>query len=165
MPGKRARHRWRSGICIGKVRGKYWIALFEAFPEQLRPAAREERHARRLVEAELLTKPVNFDEFSGHRFEDITIGERPPVDEEKPTRGRSSNHWKDHGFWLKEPAMLMQDLLHQWWMGYMKDYREARVRPHQGSRQLAHLLGHQLSTWTVLHQLRTCENGCESNEP
>ena len=66
--------------------------------------------------------------------------------------------------WLKEPAMLMQDLLHQWWMGYLKNYCHAQARPHQASRQLVHLVGLQLSTWTVLHQLRTCENGCVSCE-
>ena len=55
----------------------------------------------------------------------------------------------------------MQDSLHQWWMGYLKN-RQAQARLHQVSRQLAHLVGLQLSTWTVYHELRTCENGCES---
>ena len=32
------------------------------------------------------------------------------------------------------------------------------------SRQLAHLVGHQLNTSTVLHQLRTCEHDCERCE-
>eukprot|EP00959_Pyramimonas_sp_CCMP1952_P131197 2742811-Pyramimonas_sp.AAC.1 len=27
IPGKRAHHRWRPGICIGEVRGNYWVAL------------------------------------------------------------------------------------------------------------------------------------------
>ena len=40
--------------------------------------AASSRHAWRLVEAELRARPVNFDELSGHRFEDITTGERPP---------------------------------------------------------------------------------------
>ena len=88
IPGKRAHHRWRPGLCMDAVRGNYWIALpgsvVKVSPEQLRPAAREERHAWRLVEAELRTKLVNFDEFSGHRSEDITGGERPPREEEDP---------------------------------------------------------------------------------
>ena len=33
---------------------------------------------------------------------------------------------------------LMQDLLHQSWMGYLKNYRQALARPHQALRQLAH---------------------------
>ena len=43
-----------------------------------------QRHAWRLVDAELRTKQVNFDKFTGHRFEDITNGERHPGDEEDP---------------------------------------------------------------------------------
>ena len=47
--GKRAHHRQRLGICMGAVRRNYWIALLgsvvKAFPEQLRPVSREERHA------------------------------------------------------------------------------------------------------------------------
>ena len=39
----------------------------------------------RLVEAELRTKRVNFDEFCAHFFADITNGERPPVDEDEET--------------------------------------------------------------------------------
>ena len=78
-------------MCMGPVRGNYWIALpgsvVEASPEQLRHASREERHAWRLVEAELRTKRVNFDEFSGHRLEDITSGERPPCEHEEPAEG------------------------------------------------------------------------------
>ena len=60
--------------------------VVKASPEKLRPTAREERHAWQLVEAELRTKLVNFDEFSGHRFEDITTGETPsvPVEEDDP---------------------------------------------------------------------------------
>ena len=54
---------------MGAVRVNYWIALpgsvIKASPEQMRQAAREERHTRRLVKAELRTKLVNFDEFSG----------------------------------------------------------------------------------------------------
>ena len=53
---------------------------------------------------------------------------------------------------LKEFAMLTQDLLHQWWMGYLS--RQAQARPRLALRQL---VGHQLSTWTVLHQLMICE--------
>ena len=64
---------------------------------------------------------------------------------------------------LKELAMLMQDLLHQW-MGYLKNYRQAQARSHHASRHLAHLVGHQLSTWRVLHQLRTCGSGCECHQ-
>ena len=52
IPGMRAHHRWRPGICTGAVRGNFWIVI-KASPEQLRPAAREDRHAWRLVEAEL----------------------------------------------------------------------------------------------------------------
>ena len=47
---------------MGAVRGNFWIALprgvIKTSPEQLRPAAREERHAWQLVEAELRTKLV-----------------------------------------------------------------------------------------------------------
>ena len=50
------------------MRGSYCIALprsvTKASPEQLRPAACEERRAVRLVEAELRTKLLDFDEFS-----------------------------------------------------------------------------------------------------
>ena len=60
--------------------------------------------------------------------------------------------------------MLMQDLLDQCWMGYLKNHRQAQARPHQALRQLAHFVGHQLSTWTVLHQLTTCKSDCESYE-
>ena len=59
--------------------------MVKASLEQLRQADREERHAWRLVDAELRTKLVDFDEFSGHRFEDITGGERPPAAEEVET--------------------------------------------------------------------------------
>ena len=86
--GKRVHHRSRCGICEGSVRGNCWIALpgsiVKESLEQLKPPAREERHTWQLVEAELPTKLVNFDEFSGHRFEDITNGERPPGEEEDP---------------------------------------------------------------------------------
>ena len=37
-----------------------------------------------MVEAELRTKLENFEEFSGHRFEDITNGEGSPGGEEDP---------------------------------------------------------------------------------
>ena len=56
--------------------------MVKASLEQLRQADREERHTWRLVDAELRTKLVDFDEFSGPRFEDITGGERPPAAEE-----------------------------------------------------------------------------------
>ena len=59
--------------------------MVKASLAQLRQADREERHAWRLVDAELRTKLVDFDEFSGHRFEDITGGERPPAAEEVET--------------------------------------------------------------------------------
>ena len=39
--------------------------------------------------------------------------------------------------------MLMQDLLHHWWMGYLKNYCHAQTRPHQASRQVAYLVGPQ----------------------
>ena len=42
--------------------------------------------------------------------------------------------------------------------------RKGPTRPQQASSQLARLEGHQLSTWTVLHQLRTCDSDCESDE-
>ena len=57
IPGKEAH---RPGICVGSVRGNYWIAVpgsvVMASPEDLRPAAREERHVWRVVEAETRTK-------------------------------------------------------------------------------------------------------------
>ena len=46
----------------------------------------------------------------------------------------------------------------------VKNCCHAQARPHHASRQLVHLVGPQLGTWTVLHQLRTCENGCASYE-
>ena len=60
--------------------------------------------------------------------------------------------------------MLMQDLLHQWWMGCPKSCRQAQAWPHQALRQLAQPVGHQMSTWTVLHQLATCESDCVTYE-
>ena len=56
---KRHHHRWRPGICMGPVRGNYWVAVpgsvIKASPEQMRDATKEERaplnariHARRL---------------------------------------------------------------------------------------------------------------------
>ena len=65
---------------------------------------------------------------------------------------------------LKELALLMQHLVHQWWMGHLKNHCQAQARPHQASRQLTHLVGHQLNAWIVPRQLRTCENGCERYE-
>ena len=65
---------------------------------------------------------------------------------------------------LNKLAMLMQALLQGQWMGHLKNYRQAQARPHQAFRRLAHLVGHQLSTWTVLHQLTTCESDRESYE-
>ena len=66
---------------MGEVRGNYWVALpgavVKAAPEQMRPAVREERHAWRMVQAELRTKMVDLEHYSGQRFEDITGGERP----------------------------------------------------------------------------------------
>ena len=53
--------------------------------------------------------------------------------------------------------MLMQDL-------FAPVDRQAEARPHQAARELTLLVGHQLGTWTVLHQLRTCESDCESYE-
>ena len=99
IPGKRAHHRRRRGLCVGAVRSNYCIALpgsvIEASPEQLKLAAREERHAR-LVEAELRKKLVNFVEFFGHWFEDITNGERTPGMKRacvpEPSPGRQKIH-------------------------------------------------------------------------
>ena len=58
-------------MCMGAVRRNFWIALpgsvVKASREQLRPAAREERHVWRLVEAELRTKLVNFTHTSPSR--------------------------------------------------------------------------------------------------
>ena len=83
IPGKRAHHRWKPGVCMGSVRGNNWIAfpgsVVKTSPEQLRPAAREESHAWRLADAQLRTMLVKFGEFSGHRFEDTTNGERLQV--------------------------------------------------------------------------------------
>ncbi|CAK0910051.1 unnamed protein product, partial [Prorocentrum cordatum] len=82
IPGERAHHRWRPGICMGEVRGNHWAALpgavVKASPEQMRPAVREERRAWRVVEAELRTKMVDLEHYSGQRFEDIAGGERLP---------------------------------------------------------------------------------------
>ena len=60
---QRAHHGLRPGKCMGSVRANYWIALHGsvvwASPEKLRLTSREERHAWRLIEAELRTKTVN----------------------------------------------------------------------------------------------------------
>ena len=88
MLGKRSHHRMRPAILSvwSAVRGNCWVTLLgrvmKASPEQLRQAGRENRHAWRLVEGELRAKLVNSDEFSGHKFEDITSGELPPAEEE-----------------------------------------------------------------------------------
>ena len=65
---------------------------------------------------------------------------------------------------LKELSTPMQDSFHHWWMGYLKNRRRFQARSHQAFRLLAYVVSHQLSTWTVLHQVTTCENGCESYE-
>lgn len=84
MPNKRAHHLWRPGIFMGEVRGSYWVAwepwYVTASPEQMRLAVREERHAWRLVEAELRQSTMNLEEFSGARIKDITTEERPPTE-------------------------------------------------------------------------------------
>ena len=95
-------------------------SVIKASPEQLRPAACEERCVVRLVEAELRTKLVNFDEFSGHRFEDITNGKRPPPatedektipeappeEREASPNGWSSSHWERPRFQVKIPTKM-----------------------------------------------------------
>ena len=65
---------------------------------------------------------------------------------------------------LKELAMPVQDLLPQWWMNYLKNCHQDQARPHHAMTQLAHLVGQQLSSRTVLHQLTTCERNCVSYE-
>ena len=55
-------------------------------------------------------------------------------------------------------------LVPPWWMGYLKSCRQAQAGSHQALRLLAHLVGHLLSTWTVLHHLTTCESDCVSYE-
>ena len=67
---------------MGEGRGNYWVALpgatAKASPEQMRPAGKEERHAWRMVEAELRIKMAGLEHYSGQRFEGATGGERSP---------------------------------------------------------------------------------------
>ena len=86
IPGKRAHHRW-------SMHGRSARQLLDCPPWKRHQGVsgtteacgtERERHAWRLAEAELRTKLVNFDEFFGHRFEEITGGERPPSKEEDP---------------------------------------------------------------------------------
>ena len=74
---------WQASTSPMGTWNMYGRSAIKASPKQLRPSAREERHAWRLVETRLRTNLVNFEEFSGHPFEDVTNGERPPVDEEE----------------------------------------------------------------------------------
>ena len=66
--GRRAHHRWRPGICMGKVCGNDWVAL---------PGT---------VEAELRTEMFDLEHYSGQSFEDIAGGAFPPdeVGEDAP---------------------------------------------------------------------------------
>ena len=96
----------------------------KASPEQLIPAAWEERerHASRVVKAELRTKMVNFDKFSAHLFEDITNGERPSVAEGRSCGRRcviaiardppdrwSTRRWK-HNHRFGEPGQVIDKI-------------------------------------------------------
>ena len=72
-----------------EVTARLHFGSIKTSPEQLRPAAREGRHAWRLVEAELRTKLVNFDEFSGvtglrtsRTVNVLKIDEEEPADED-----------------------------------------------------------------------------------
>ena len=56
-------------------------SVVKAPPEQLIPAAPDERHAWRMARRRR-TKLFNFDEFSGNRWKDITNDERPPLEED-----------------------------------------------------------------------------------
>ena len=85
---KKSHFRWRPGICMGVVRGNYWIALpgvvVKASPEQMREASREERNAWRLVEHNLRSAVIDFDNLQATTYADITREERPPVAPEEP---------------------------------------------------------------------------------
>ena len=108
VPHRHSYHRWRPGICVGAVRGNYWIALpggiVKASPEQIREATQEERRAWRLVEAELRTDTVdleNMDRIKA-RYEDITRDGNPEEAAEKPEEPK---HPTDNlRFRFKQPA-------------------------------------------------------------
>ena len=67
----------------------------------------------------------------------------------------------------------MRDLLRQWWTGYPKNHRRVQARSHEAFRQLARLVGHQLTAgWEsrcrsgyilgncrFMHKLHGCKNG------
>ena len=83
IPNKRAHHRWKPGICMGSVRGNYFVAVpgsvVKVSPEQMRDATREERNAWRLVEADMRTHTVNVDDPTTRRgYDDITNDGLPP---------------------------------------------------------------------------------------
>ena len=79
---KWAHHRWRPGICMGQVRGNYWIAVpgscIKASANQLRLANREERAAWRLVEASLRSHTIDLDSMKANYYDDITKDGDPP---------------------------------------------------------------------------------------
>ena len=77
------RHHFRSrpGVCMGAVRGNYWVAVpgcvLKVSPEQMREANQEERAAWRLVEASLRTHTVDLENLTAQYYHDISGGERP----------------------------------------------------------------------------------------
>ncbi|CAK0840822.1 unnamed protein product [Prorocentrum cordatum] len=87
LQNRRARYRWRPGVCMGAVRGNYWIAVpgcvLNASPEQLRMANSEERAAWRLVESSLRSHTIDLDSMKAQHYHDISAEERPPEEAEE----------------------------------------------------------------------------------
>jgi len=76
--------RWRPGVCMGQVRGNYWIAVpgscIKASANQLRLVNREERAAWRLVVSSLRsTLRMNLDSMKANDYDDITKDGDPPI--------------------------------------------------------------------------------------
>ena len=150
MLGKRSHHRMRPAILSvwSAVRGNCWVTLLgrvmKASPEQLRQAGRENRHAWRLVEGELRAKRVNSDEFSGHRFEDITSGELPPAEEEVKgwTRWEVLNSAQKHtrasddGLLEQAPLLMVIWLNRVLWENASERTRIRLSRPMQSQRDI-----------------------------
>ena len=103
----------------------------------------------------------------GHRFEAEPTGCKMSKGDRSVTLDDVKNSlWVDAKAYTTMEGARDADArrVAQWWLGYLKSCCQATARPHQALRQLAHLVGHQLSTWTVLHQLTTCESDCVSYE-
>ena len=76
--------RWRPSVCMGQVRGNYWIAVpgscIKASANQLRLVNREERTAWRLVVSSLRpTLRMNLDSMKANDYDDITNDGDPPI--------------------------------------------------------------------------------------